>query len=264
MIKCLLWTTLQKGVYDPRAARKLSPISPPDSGAMDDSSMLEDHLSLPWSDDILSTSPDTDSDFADVDADGNDADDFARSLFEDELCSAFSDSISGDSDDLIDAASPFTFSAIDEEEESTESSLEQQHKQGKIGDPSCCPMMDSVYGGFGAMSHIITGYALQRRQEPVSSKNRNKERSLEEPYDHSRAYKRQRELSSAGIPSSPLTFNEEMSPHTEPETDIEIDSGSDLESLCSFEKDLVGQEEEYLIGNESIDNDEDGDEEMLY
>lgn len=245
MVKCLLWTSLQRGVYDPKAARKLSPITLDDSKSEDDSSMLEDQLSIPGSDNALSTSLDIESDYADTNAD--DDDDYERTLFEEELCFPFPDSGS-DSDDLIDAVCRFSVSGNDEEE-SAELSRAKEFKH-ENGEPSSSPMMSSVEE-LGTMSPpTILGSALKQPRRSFS--DRTTSDWSEEPYDD-KAGQNER-----------LNEEEMLSPRmeSEPEIEIEIDTGSDFGSLGSFEEDYL-LEEEYLLGNDKrFDDDE--DEEMLY
>ncbi|KAL1968810.1 hypothetical protein VTN77DRAFT_1171 [Rasamsonia byssochlamydoides] len=272
MVKCLLWTSLQKGVYDPKAARKLSPITLAGSRREDDSSMLEDQFSLPYSDDALSMSLDIESDYADTNADevydDDDDNDYNRTLFEEELCFPFSDSGS-DSDDLIDAVCRFSVSG-NEEEESTEELLPEQPYKQENDEPSRPPpMMDSVEE-FGAMSSppTITGYARKRGR---SFSDRTTHGVSEQPYGSAVACQYERS-SSAGFQSSPLTLNEEMlsprmKPENENEIEIEIETASDFGSLASFEEEEEEDyllEEESLLGNESFNVDDDEDVEMLY
>lgn len=242
MVKCLLWTSLQRGVYDPKAGRKLSPITLADSRAEDDSSMLEGQLSIPGSDNALSTSLDIESDYADTNAD--DDDDCARTLFEEELCFPFPDSGS-DSDDLIDAVCRFSVSGNDEE------SSELSRFNQENGEPSSPPMMNSVEE-FGTMSPPTTSGSAQKLRRRSFSDRTTSEWS-EEPYDDQAGqYER-------------LNEEEMLSPRmeSESEVEIEIETGSDFGSLGSFEEDYLLEEEEYLLGNDKM-FDDDEDEEMLY
>lgn len=267
MIKCLLWTSLQKGVYDPKSGRKLSPITAADWGGEDDSSMLEDQLSMPWSDDALSTSLDIESDCADINTgyydDDDDDDEYRRSLFEEDSSFPFPDSVSGGSDDLIDVVSRFSVSENEEEEDNRELLLAQKgHKQEEDEEPfHPFSSVSSVEKEFSATSGAITGYTQRRRGRSFSKKNKTQSGSYEEPYYNNARQCKGSASPSTGFQSSPLTLNEEMlSPRMEPA--IGIDTWPDLGSLGSSEEDLL-EEEESLIGNESFGHN-DGDEEMLY
>ncbi|KAL2013859.1 hypothetical protein VTN00DRAFT_1384 [Thermoascus crustaceus] len=130
MIKCLLWRIVQKGVYRPEAARKLSPIDFTMGITERDYPMLENHSSIDYSRGSIDVFDLEESDYHDFHDYNDDDDDSTLSFPEDEYCSH-------DPDDYMDYFSDMLENSNDNADdvgpkgEKDDSSILDEHEQSE-------------------------------------------------------------------------------------------------------------------------------------